>query len=182
MLDPGDDNVAEEVERLLGKHVRRIQLNYYEINSAISFGFGRPRPGQEETEGTIRPDGGKELLMLNPNCKIRFDPDQKPNEILEDMLSDAVMRRATDIHIESYENDVDLRFRIDGIIHQITTPLSVANVKPWLPRFAISHIYHLYRSSHRQCPNQQNFLRRTKPWILEKCLKSTVSMFLVSKF
>ena len=45
-----------------------------------------------------------------------------------------------------------------------------------------SHIYHLYRSSHRQCPNQQNFLRRTKPWILEKCLKSTVSMFLVSKF
>ena len=61
----------------------------------------------------------------------------------------------------------------------IRTVSIVASAKSW---GILSHIYHLYRSSHRQCPNQQNFLRRTKPWILEKCLKSTVSMFLVSKF
>lgn len=137
MVDPGNDAVAEEVEQLLGKHVRRIQLNHFEVGSALAFGFGRPRPARGDTEEGARPEGGKELLMLNPNCKIRFDLAQSPNEILEDTLSEAVMKRATDIHIETYENDVDLRFRIDGMIHQVTTPLSVANIKAVLSRMKV---------------------------------------------
>ncbi len=137
MLNPSDDKAVEEVERILSRKVRRIQLNSYEIDTAISFGFGAPRV--HSTRGPAREEGeaGRETLMLNPNCRIRFDRDQEPNEILEDTLSEAILCRATDIHIEAYEHDVDLRFRIDGVMHQITTPLSVGNLRGVISRIKI---------------------------------------------
>jgi type II secretory ATPase GspE/PulE/Tfp pilus assembly ATPase PilB-like protein len=47
------------------------------------------------------------------------------------------MRRATDIHIETYENDIDLRFRIDGVLVQVTTPLSVGNIRGVITRLKV---------------------------------------------
>jgi len=35
------------------------------------------------------------------------------------MIQDAVARNASDIHIEPYENDVRVRYRIDGVLHEI---------------------------------------------------------------
>ncbi len=35
------------------------------------------------------------------------------------LLSDAVKRNASDIHIEPYENEVRIRFRIDGVLHEM---------------------------------------------------------------
>lgn len=135
MLNPGDDKTAEEAEREIGRPVRRIQLNAYEIDSAIGFGYGEGKFRQAKDNDSG--DGPKEILMLNPNCRIRFHPDQSASEILEDTLSEAVQRRATDIHVETYENDIDLRFRIDGVLIQITTPLSMANVKAFITRLKV---------------------------------------------
>lgn len=133
MLNPGDDATAEEVSRKLGRYIRKIQLNEFEIETALAHGFGKVPPAHGDEENS----GARETLMLNPNCRIRFEPGQGPNEMLEDTLSEAISRRASDIHIESYENDVDLRYRIDGVIHQITTPLSVANIKSVLSRLKV---------------------------------------------
>jgi type IV pilus assembly protein PilB len=38
------------------------------------------------------------------------------------LLSDAVRKEASDIHIEPYENSFRIRFRHDGILHEIATP------------------------------------------------------------
>ena len=35
------------------------------------------------------------------------------------MMTDAVVRGASDIHIEPYENEVRVRFRIDGVLHEM---------------------------------------------------------------
>ena len=42
--------------------------------------------------------------------------------LVNTMLTDAVNDRATDIHIEPYEKDLVVRYRIDGILYQILTP------------------------------------------------------------
>ncbi len=40
-------------------------------------------------------------------------------KLVNTIISDAVERRASDVHIEPYENDVRVRYRIDGILHEI---------------------------------------------------------------
>ncbi|MFZ2602870.1 MAG: GspE/PulE family protein, partial [Candidatus Omnitrophota bacterium] len=39
--------------------------------------------------------------------------------IVNDILSEAVKRRASDIHIEPYPQELRLRYRIDGILHEV---------------------------------------------------------------
>ncbi|OGT50674.1 MAG: hypothetical protein A3E84_00115 [Gammaproteobacteria bacterium RIFCSPHIGHO2_12_FULL_42_13] len=40
-------------------------------------------------------------------------------EIIQHIISDGIQRRASDIHIEPYEKSLRIRFRIDGILHEI---------------------------------------------------------------
>ncbi len=40
-------------------------------------------------------------------------------KLVNTIIYDAVEKRASDIHIEPYENDVRVRYRIDGILHEI---------------------------------------------------------------
>lgn len=40
-------------------------------------------------------------------------------KFVNDVLKDAIMRSATDIHIEQFENTVTIRYRIDGILYKI---------------------------------------------------------------
>lgn len=47
---------------------------------------------------------------------------------VQQILTDAMHQGASDIHFEPYENLYRIRFRVDGILHEITqTPLSLAN-------------------------------------------------------
>lgn len=115
MLDVSEA-LASEIARRTGREIRAVQLNAFEIRRAIGGVF---QVGHDAQDGD---------LHLAPSKKIEFAAGQSPNRILEDLLSDAVRVRATDVHIETYQNDVDLRFRIDGVLRQVTTPLSPDNI------------------------------------------------------
>lgn len=42
--------------------------------------------------------------------------------LINAMLSEAIKERASDVHIETYENELLIRFRIDGVLKKILTP------------------------------------------------------------
>lgn len=56
-------------------------------------------------------------------------------KLINMIISDAVARKVSDIHIEPYENDVRVRYRIDGVLHEIFrkpkkfAPSMVARIK-----------------------------------------------------
>ncbi len=52
------------------------------------------------------------------------------------MLFDAVHSRASDIHVEPYENEVKIRFRIDGVLHNVMS-LPKGQLAPLLSRLKI---------------------------------------------
>ena len=37
------------------------------------------------------------------------------------LISEAIRERATDIHVEPLENDLRIRYRIDGVLHDVMT-------------------------------------------------------------
>jgi len=57
--------------------------------------------------------------------------------ILDEILGHAVELGASDVHLETFENDVDVRFRIDGVMRQITTSLSHDNVDATISRIKV---------------------------------------------
>ena len=126
MLDASDEKTLFEVCTKIGSKVQAVQLNRYEYEKALSHAF--PRNDDAFLSDTAD-DKTHAPLALDFSRKITFAEDQAAADLVTDMLSDAVTRRASDIHNETYEDDVDVRFRIDGVLHQVPTPVSPANVK-----------------------------------------------------
>jgi len=128
MLDVTEDAAALEVERKTGRRVRRIQLNAFELDTALAYGFSA-KPSGEGEASSITLDIGTGRLLLDCDREIRFERGQMPSSMVTDLLSQAVRRRASDVHIETYVTDVDVRLRIDGGLQQVATPFSHANVR-----------------------------------------------------
>ena len=63
-------------------------------------------------------DGGKDILTLGAEGE-----DAAPIiRIVNLILSGAVKIKASDIHIEPYEKDLRVRYRIDGVLHEVSAP------------------------------------------------------------
>ena len=117
MLEPQNLKVQDKIRSKLHCKLKTVQLNDYEISKALAFAFSDV--SQEE----------EYVLDLKDSREIHFNAEQEAKDILDDLLAQAIKMNATDVHIENYHDDVDLRYRIDGVLHQITTPLSPVNIK-----------------------------------------------------
>jgi general secretion pathway protein E/type IV pilus assembly protein PilB len=50
------------------------------------------------------------------------DPDASVVKFVNQIIREAIVERATDIHVEPLENDLRIRYRIDGILHEVAVP------------------------------------------------------------
>src|SRR6266480_3554627 len=50
------------------------------------------------------------------------DPEASVVKFVNQIIREAIVERATDIHVEPLENDLRIRYRIDGILHEIAVP------------------------------------------------------------
>lgn len=125
MLDPSRASLVAELRAALGRPVRPVQLNAWEIRRALDEGY--------RIAG--RADGG--ALLLRPVRDFSFESGAQVPELLDEILGRAVQLRASDVHIETYERDVDVRFRVDGLLQQVATPLSRANIQAVITRLKV---------------------------------------------
>ncbi len=126
MVDPGDFYVVETLQKATGlrlvRHLARERDILEALNTYYAEGTTDPaeRNGNGEGEGT-------ELEYLQD--------DQEDVEHLRDLASEAPVirlvnvliaraleRRASDIHIEPFEKELQVRYRIDGILHDVEAP------------------------------------------------------------
>ncbi|GEN06338.1 general secretion pathway protein E/type IV pilus assembly protein PilB [Myxococcus fulvus] len=108
MTNPDQPSVLELITEFLRRPLRVVRLNPYEIESALEVGFGA---GPRVTADVVLTAG---MRMSSPPTTV---------ELVEHVLVSAVELKASDIHVESYFDDVDLRYRIDGILHQSYTDI-----------------------------------------------------------
>ena len=50
------------------------------------------------------------------------DPEASVVKFVNQIIREAITERATDIHVEPLENDLRIRYRVDGILHEIAVP------------------------------------------------------------
>lgn len=121
MLDVDNVALMRSLQELWRRPIRGIVLNHYEISQALEVGFGLDQNPSQKRRANMR-------LVLDGRV---VPPMADSVTLTEDVLRQALQLQATDIHIETYRNDVDVRLRIDGVLHQLQTaisPLSVSGV------------------------------------------------------
>ncbi len=122
MLEPDTPAILSRIGDLLERPIHPVRLNRYEIESALETGFGAgPRMEAD--------------LVIRPRPPSRARPTAV--ELVDSILAMGVEKKASDIHIECYPGDVDLRLRIDGILHQIYTDMSPETVQEVVNRLKV---------------------------------------------
>ncbi len=119
MLHPDDPETVTKIEEEVGREIETIQLNGFQLRQAIAVGY----------DVAPRELSKKPVLALGEEVEISFAEEQSPTRILSSVLSEAVRRQASDVHLENYGHEVDVRFRVDGILKQVSSPVSPENIK-----------------------------------------------------
>ncbi len=119
MADPTDVRRLDELELLLGQPVEVKIGAASAIEEILQKSESAQRVLDEATEDfriqLVQGDGdGEEVLSIDSITK-----DQAPIiKLVDSTLFNAIQRRASDIHIESGENEVTIKYRIDGALYQ----------------------------------------------------------------
>lgn len=121
-----------------GRPVIPVELNQYEINKALDAGFGT---------GLVAGDADGHLLLMGQDLP---NSESSAVELVDDMLLHAVSKNASDIHLETYLGDIDVRLRIDGIMHQLLTHIDPANVNEVVNRIKVLSRLDVVENRHPQ--------------------------------
>lgn len=125
MVDPRDIRVLDEVKLLAGVEVKGVPTSEEEIDAAIRKYYG---VGADTIERMI---SGKSALQSTPTETERIDTlnagddDATIIRFVNQILSEAIRERATDIHLEPFQDELCARFRIDGVLYPVHTPETI---------------------------------------------------------
>jgi general secretion pathway protein E len=119
MADPADLYSLQGLEVATGLHVTPRLGREKEILAALEGYDSASQPQSEDGEGTLAYIGDDEEDVNH----LRDLASEAPVIRLVNLLINrAVEQRASDIHIEPFENELKIRYRIDGVLHDIESP------------------------------------------------------------
>ena len=124
MVDPGDITKLDELELLLGKPIEVKLGRRSAIEEILKRSEGAQRVLDEASEDfrlqLVQEDAdGDEVLSLDS-----ITADSSPIiKLVDSTIFNAIQRRASDIHIETRETEVVIKYRIDGVLYQAMEPI-----------------------------------------------------------
>ena len=122
--DPFDLYPIDEAGEQMGTHIHPVLAEKREIAKLIKEHLG---VGGETIEGLIeqRADDGVELLEdIETDGSELSEMAQEASvvRLVNEILLEAIESKASDVHIESQNNGIAIRYRIDGILHSQPVP------------------------------------------------------------
>ncbi|MBU1006158.1 MAG: Flp pilus assembly complex ATPase component TadA [Candidatus Omnitrophica bacterium] len=123
LAPPMDPGVLDDIKLLVGLDVEGVLADERDIADAIKEYYGI---GAETIEGILgQNDSPNSILPLPETEDIDIEGlsgDASIIRFVNQVLVQAVKNRATDIHIEPYEDELRIRNRIDGILYDMPVP------------------------------------------------------------
>ncbi|MFT7461866.1 MAG: type IV pilus assembly protein PilB [Pseudohongiellaceae bacterium] len=129
-LDPSGYAGIEAVGMLTGSIVRPVAATLTVLNDLTSAVFGErdmvqeiANEGMAVEQSESREDDDEEIENVVDLAKpVALDKDSQVVRIVNVILTRAIESGASDIHLEPYESDVRVRYRIDGKLIETTPP------------------------------------------------------------
>src|ERR1700747_1842036 len=129
MTDPTNVSAMDAIKFMTGFNVEPVVASETAISEAIHKFYGAVE-SVEELDRVMKDLAGEEpaLEVASDEAEMDLATLEKAAEeapiikLVNLILTDAVKRGASDIHIEPYEKEVRVRFRIDGVLLPVMTP------------------------------------------------------------
>jgi len=122
--NPFDLYALDELRLLLGRRIDTVLATEADIQRVIKQYFG---VGGQTIDEMIDED---DVELLSDSVDETGDLIEMAQEatvvrLVNEILLEAVRDRASDIHIEPYENDLKIRYRIDGVLHSTNVNVQI---------------------------------------------------------
>jgi len=129
MTDPTNVFAMDDIKFMTGFNVEPVVASETAISEAIGKFYGSIETG-EEIDKVMKDLAGEEADLELAAEEAEMDlaelekaADEAPIiKLVNLILTDAVKRGASDIHVEPYEKEYRVRFRVDGILQNVMTP------------------------------------------------------------
>ncbi len=127
IADPRNLQLVDELSSLLGKKLKIKVATLSQISDRLKKTEQSQRVLEEVTEGfTLDVVGDEEnpeeTLSID---KLSADSDTAPViRLVDTTIFNALERRASDIHIETRDQEVAIKYRIDGVLHYAMPPIA----------------------------------------------------------
>src|ERR1700736_1213907 len=127
LSDPRNLNLIDELSILLQKKLRVKVATLSQISDLLKKTEQSQRVLEEVTEGVTldvigEEENQDETLSID---KLTADSDIAPViKLVDTTIFNALERRASDIHIETRDQEVAIKYRIDGVLHYAMPPIS----------------------------------------------------------
>ncbi|HJQ38371.1 MAG TPA: GspE/PulE family protein [Thermoanaerobaculia bacterium] len=123
--DPTDVLKLDELELLLGAPLRVKVASPAAIRDKLQRSESTQRVLDEATEGfrmqlIAEDEEGEETVTIDSITQQETSPIIK---LVDSIVFNAIQRRASDIHIETRDNEVVVKYRIDGVLYEALDPI-----------------------------------------------------------
>jgi type IV pilus assembly protein PilB len=128
MTDPTNVFAMDDIKFMTGFNVEPVVASESAIGEAIVRFYGGAETNHEELSNLMKDLDDQELEVSAEEAEMDTATLEKAAEeapiikLVNLILTDSVKRGASDIHIEPYELEMRVRFRIDGVLQTVMSP------------------------------------------------------------
>jgi type IV pilus assembly protein PilB len=162
MADPSDLLLLDELRAQLRVPLRVEVATFSAIESVLRKGDASQRVLQEAAEGfraaiVKETDQGEEVLDLD---RLSNDAEMSPIiKLVDTIVFTALEKRASDIHLETRDNDMIVRYRIDGALYEAGDPIDIKHHQTIISRIKVMSELDI---AERRVPQDGRFRMRIK--------------------
>ncbi len=125
MCDPSNIYAVDDLKFLTGYNIEPVVTSEPALREAIDKYYAEKGPNLEDIINTMDDDvevAEEASDGANVEELAKAADDAPVIKLVNLILKDAIGKRASDIHIEPYEKDFRVRFRIDGVMYEVMKP------------------------------------------------------------
>ncbi|MFO7885412.1 MAG: type II secretion system ATPase GspE [Desulfobacteraceae bacterium] len=136
MNDPVAMSAADDLAGLLGlKDCSFVLASRQDIIAAISHIYNRSSGNAQQLVDSMEENGSAIIKDIEKTADLLDDTSDAPViRLVNHMISQSVKANASDIHIEPFQESIQVRYRIDGILYKMLSP------PKWIQSALISRI------------------------------------------
>ena len=159
--DPSDIATIDSIESFLGKKVKVYAASKRAIQEALRKSETALQVLKDATEGfimqVVEKEGGEEEEVIS--VEKLADQDGSIIKLVNSIIFTAVQKRASDVHLESKEEGMIIKYRIDGILGETMDPIDKKFQSPIISRIKVMSDLDI---AERRVPQDGRFRLRIK--------------------
>jgi type II secretory ATPase GspE/PulE/Tfp pilus assembly ATPase PilB-like protein len=125
MLRPNDEMTARDVAMRLRRQVTPVRVSVHELERVIRAGFSAGNDAEDESRHKVTVDAP-------PATR-----DSTAVELMDQLITDAIVYGASDIHIETFAGEVVVRMRKDGIMYPVFSYINSTTIAEVMSRLKV---------------------------------------------